>query len=271
MERSPGARKTPFTFSASVHQQLSMYALAASAAGVGALALSSPAQGKIVYTPADVVLTNYHLDLNHDGTSDFWFVRLASSHGTTSRATATSVLWANYPAHQPRPNSVAGRNGPAPLWPGEEIGPKRVWRQSGEEVEEVKQFYNVHNRTDKTNFYGAWANGGKGFKAHYLGLKFLINGKVHFGWARLNTAGVRGGHLDVILTGYAYETIPGKAIIAGQTKGAADELREEDFGSGASLTNPIPATPQPASLGVLALGAQAVPPWRRKESALERN
>lgn len=33
-----------------------------------------------------------------------------------------------------------------------------------------------------------------------------------------------------------------------------------------SLTNPIPDTPQPASLGMLALGAQSVPLWRRKKS-----
>jgi hypothetical protein len=35
------------------------------------------------------------------------------------------------------------------------------------------------------------------------------------------------------------------------------------------LTNPIPDIPQPASLGILALGAQGVPLWRRKESGLE--
>jgi hypothetical protein len=62
------------------------------------------------------------------------------------------------------------------------------------------------------------------------------------------------------LTGYAYETIPGKSIVAGRTKDS-----EDDFVPDASLANPIPETPQPASLGMLALGAQAVPLWRRKE------
>jgi hypothetical protein len=120
-------------------------------------------------------------------------------------------------------------------------------------------------RHDLLSVFRAWANGGKGFKGHYLGLKFLINGKVHYGWARLNTT---GGPAGTVLTGYAYETVPGKAIIAGQRKGA-DEPGEADFGSGAYLTNPIPDTPHTASLGMLALGAQGVPLWRRKESALE--
>jgi hypothetical protein len=36
----------------SLHQQLNAYALVASAAGVGVLALAQPAKAKIVYTPA---------------------------------------------------------------------------------------------------------------------------------------------------------------------------------------------------------------------------
>ena len=96
----------------------------------------------------------------------------------------------------------------------------------------------------------------------YLGLTFLRNGRTHYGWARLTVSGA----FVAKLTGYAYETIAGKSIIAGQTKGAADDPTNEDFGSDASLTNSIPDKPQPASLGTLALGAQGVPLCRRKVS-----
>ena len=48
----PQPPKTPSKLSDSVHHQLSLYALAASAAGVGVLALAQPADAKIVYTPA---------------------------------------------------------------------------------------------------------------------------------------------------------------------------------------------------------------------------
>jgi hypothetical protein len=104
---------------------------------------------------------------------------------------------------------------------------------------------------------GPWYN----VTDRYLGLSFQRNLRTHYGWAKL-TVGA-GNYAN--LTGYAYETIVGKSIKAGQTREADDN---ENFGPGASLTNPIPNTPQPASLGMVALGARGVPPWRRKESAL---
>jgi hypothetical protein len=60
------------------------------------------------------------------------------------------------------------------------------------------------------------------------------------------------------LTGYAYETIAGKAIKAGQTKSPDDTSIEA---SNASLNAP---TPQAATLGMLALGAPALSIWRRE-------
>jgi hypothetical protein len=43
--------RAPSKLSDSVHHQLNMYALAASAAGVGILALAQTAEAKIIYTP----------------------------------------------------------------------------------------------------------------------------------------------------------------------------------------------------------------------------
>jgi hypothetical protein len=63
-------RRQETTLSHSVHKRLNSYALAASAAGVGALALAQPAEAKIIYTPAHKTLHNgegFYLDLNHDG------------------------------------------------------------------------------------------------------------------------------------------------------------------------------------------------------------
>jgi hypothetical protein len=66
------------------------------------------------------------------------------------------------------------------------------------------------------------------------------------------------------LTGYAYETIAGRSIKAGQTKGAASDW-EEEIGS-ASLSAPVPVSPQPARLGAQAVGELGMSIWRRKES-----
>jgi hypothetical protein len=60
-------------------------------------------------------------------------------------------------------------------------------------------------------------------------------------------------------TGYAYETIPNKSIIAGKTKGPDDGTVEE---SNAALTVP---TSKPATLGLLALGSSGLSIWRREE------
>jgi hypothetical protein len=62
---------------------------------------------------------------------------------------------------------------------------------------------------------GPWKN----VRKRYLGLKFLIKGKTHYGWARLNVT-ISGDVINATLTGYAYETVAVKAIITGKTQGA---------------------------------------------------
>jgi len=50
MNRTSRCSRVPANLSQSVQRQLNMYALAAGAAGVGALALTQSAEAKIVYT-----------------------------------------------------------------------------------------------------------------------------------------------------------------------------------------------------------------------------
>ena len=101
--------------------------------------------------------------------------------------------------------------------------------------------------------HGPWAN----VTHRYLGLEFIIKGKVHYGWARLNNP--RGSWPT--LTGYAYETIPNKGITMGKTKGPDDAVGQ------ASPVSHSTAAAKPASLGMLALGTEGMMLWRRKEEA----
>jgi hypothetical protein len=201
-------------FSKSLHQQLNMYVLAASAAGVSALALAQPADAKIVYTRADkVIIGVFDLDLNHDGIADFVFARFI---GSTESTQGGYLRVGGYVSD----NSIVTTHrgyAAAALRAGVRIGGKR----DAGEISPPKyggpimaSFRRLCFEC-KTYFRGPWANGGKGIKNRYLGLKFLIKGKVHYGWARLNVA---PHSITATLTGYAYETIPGKAIIAGATK-----------------------------------------------------
>jgi hypothetical protein len=139
----------------------------------------------------------------------------------------------------------------AALRPGFVIGPKRTFFPG-------TRIMMTYTSCPPGGSHGPWHD----VTGLYLGLKFIINGNVHYGWARFNVHLTSGIHT---LTGYAYETIPNKAIIAGKTSGPADE-KDEDNSGDASLTSPIPDTPHSASLGMLALGVQGVPLWRRKES-----
>ncbi len=211
--------KKPSSLSEPFQRRLNSYALAASAAGVSVLALTGPAEGKIVYRSAHLVMDTsnsqiyYPIDLNHDGVRDFSFVAYAEA-GMSSQF---AFLRCNPLGENDVWGAVQGRGDEAALKPGVRLGP------GGHYASHISMAlaYSVRGRS---GFQGPWANGGKGVKDRYLGLKFAINGKTHYGWARLN---VKVGRLDnevyikATLTGYAYETIPNKSIIAGRTHGGA--------------------------------------------------
>jgi hypothetical protein len=254
---SPGPSRTPANLPASVHQQLNRYALAAGAAGVGMLASAQPTQAKIIYTPAHVNFSQHPLtlDLNHDGIGDFMLAlggRVESGGFVSQYAVA----------YAPRSNNTdeivaTAKGGYAPavaLRAGERIGPGRIFGGADILVAHTTQ---LGKGSSSTNWLDLWANGGKGLKDRYLGLKFMISGKVHFGWARV-TVTTSGKTFTTTLTGYAYETIPNKSIVAGKTKGP-EELRTS--GGDAALTTPAP---KPATLGLLAMGSPALSIWRRK-------
>jgi hypothetical protein len=223
MKRCSGLRKTA-DLPESVHQQLNMYVLAASAAGVGLLALSPSAEAKIVYTKTHVVIgTNhvYALDLNHDGMVDFKI---------DNHSFFTDAIVASLSAVPAANNAVVGAQthtgfpySAYALMRGAKVGPKQPF--SGGWMA----------WSDGANRGGRWAN----IRGRYLGLKFRIKGKIHYGWARLNVT-VGQSRITATLTGYAYETIPNKPIIAGKAKGKDVITVQPDIA--------------PGSLGSLALG-----------------
>jgi hypothetical protein len=211
-----------------------------------AWAMTQPCEGRIVYTRAHVVISinNYYdIDLNHDGVADFT-IKNAGNYGRYR-------LYASAAAGNGVVGSI-GSNGAqaAALIRGEQIGPGQMF---------VAPDVTMRECIRHAICWGDWDN----VTNRYLGLKFVIHGKLHYGWARLNVQ--EKVFFTATLTGYAYENIAGKSIKAGQTKEAADDPTNEDFNPGASLTNPLPDISR--SLGMLDLGAQGVPLWRWKESA----
>lgn len=255
MRRPAQTRKTT-NLSDSVRRQLNMYALAASAAGVGTLALAQPAEAKIVYTPADQKITPNHtipLDLTNDGIADFGLkdVHLRSSPYGFDQTGILSVIPAR-DANKAEGYFAFNRPYASALAAGVTIGPKGNFASGRRVMATVFSDTGAAHRGTAFQCDGPW---GKAVNS-YLGLEFRIEGEVHFGWARLSVT-CSDTNVYAALTGYAYETIPGEAIVAGATQGP----------EGAEPTDARTHAPEPATLGALALGAPGLAMWRRDESA----
>ncbi len=255
MKTFPPSSK-PVNLRDSLHQHLYMYALAASAAGVSVLAMVQPGEAEIIYTPVYNITPNhtFHLDLNGDGTTDFKihdsftctsFCEVIAGAITVKPAQAGNEVW----------GYAAGSHSFASALPaGVLIGSTGKFSPNNKVM--ASGGYDAGTTT-----VGFCAGPWKNQKNRYLGLKFMISGEVHFGWARLSETCGKNGENNALLTGYAYETVPNQGIIAGRTKGKADD---GEIGSVAPppLSSPAPA---PATLGLLAKGAPGRCIWRRNE------
>jgi hypothetical protein len=260
MKRSPRPPRTPSNLSDTVHQRLNSYAMAASAAAVGVLVLAQQSEGKIVYTPVHEVIPRGHpglllLDLNHDGTADFKFENWWNndrSLGPTGSLSAFPAQKANGVLGYGTADKIGLVYFASALRAGARIGPKASFFSA--------KFIDWMYRAGYA--WGPWKN----VKNRYVGLRFILHGKTHYGWARLNVSTGQNLKITAVLTGYAYETIPNKPIGAGQIKGT------DEATSGIGQPEDAISTPSPrsATLGVLAAGAHARSLRRRQSLGATR-
>lgn len=199
--------------SESLHKRLNAYALAASAAGVSVLVSAQPAEAKIIYTSAHVRIPpshSYAIDMNQDGVTDITLSNVYRGLGTTY----LNYFWAK-PSGQ---NAVLSSGGVAAvLRRGVVIGSQAPFPPGEQLMLKVAHFCSRTTQGGGSCFTtraGLW-----GQKDAYLGLKFFISGKVHYGWLRLKVGWGRkeGLRIRPLLQGYAYETIPNKPIVTGKT------------------------------------------------------
>jgi len=258
-------------------RRLLAYATAAGAAGVGALALAKPAEAKIVYTRVIIPLGHgaTALDLNNDGIADFGFCNGsfydAGPSSSSSCALARrrernssdkrrppspfgqwlSVFPAKAKIHANRiwgTSTWRGGAAAAPLAAGFDVGPKLKFAPG------ARIMATWGSSSGSPHYGGPWKNG-----AHtYLGLRFVISGQVHYGWARLNVHADDSG-VTATLTGYAYETVPNRPIVTGKRRGA------NEMGEGSQSAGSPTSSPSAAGLGRLARGA-AIADVRKKPS-----
>jgi hypothetical protein len=237
--------------SKSLRHRLDTYAIAASAAGVGILASAQTSEAKVVYTPANIPISGIvSVDLNNDGIVDFGINLFG--YGAEAFMAATSIgqnrVWGDgFLASHLLAGVLVGPNPKKFALGNVGCGPS----SRSHTCKAMNSFFDFSGYFSSA---GPWAKTKNG----YLGLKFYIKGKVHFGWARLHRA-----KLDEnwVLTGYAYETVARKPIITGQKKGP------EEISSVGYATPLVHSAPdlRPTTLSMLALGSPALSIRRREQ------
>lgn len=235
---SKARNATPFT--PKTEKKLMGYVALASASGVAILALAQSSEAKVIYTAAHQKLplnTDYSLDVNGDGIADFTLFASSILGGArpkgktyTFNSDAELAIFA-----VTKSNQVWGARAAVSALPsGVKVGASGKFGTSNFILGGV-----FATDSEPPTYYGPWAPQAGNVKEHYVGLKFVIDGEIHYGWARLN-AQIRQplkGNVQAVLTGYAYETVANASIITGEISG------------------PNVAETGPATLGRLAVGA----------------
>jgi hypothetical protein len=245
MKDASRSLRTPCQLSSTTHKNLNDYALSAAAAGVAILSLHPPAAAEVVYTPTDQRIAfgrKLALDVNNDGVVDFELVNFLHLSTTPfgddlsiRPAAAGNGVWGSRPK--------AFYYAAAALPAGVQVGPGGAFldRAAGMAYASQTGFTFVSG--------GQW----KDATNRYLGLKFVINGELHYGWARLTVhADKMKEQVTATLTGYAYETVANQAILTGQTQSGSIRSRTD--------------SPAASRLGLLALGFRGLAAWRREDS-----
>jgi hypothetical protein len=221
------------------------YALAA----MGVVTCARPAAANIVFTKANKTIFSgsIPIDLNHDGVMDFTLVNRSVPYSSSTYLEKLGVRGGAGAAVIGRQQGNTLSAFDAPLsW---SIGPNSP-----------KGFVSVGHQSARmlsaggrccVNPVGPWKN----VTNKYLGFRFNVNGEAHYGWARLSVSAI-GGTIKTTLTGYAYETQPSTAILAGDRGPNAEQASDFD----------APAAGGP-TLGSLSLGIGGLDIWRRRTVA----
>ena len=154
--------------------------------------------------------------------------------------------------------TAGGSHGPyaSALLRGAKIGASDHFLSGKDTIEDTYFNYHTYFQGFK-NFYGKWAGN---HPNRFLGVRFKISGKIHYGWVRItvNSALTHPFNLmSATITEYGYETIANKTLDAGLASTNAADLQSSTM-----------TEPRHASLGMLALGTEGLSLWRREEGSV---
>jgi len=265
-------KREPARLTGKLETNLFTYAIAASAAGVGLMALSQAAEAKVIATQANIVVPIngglVQFDINGDGVPDFGLSATTFLNTFTGgvRHAGKPLLGGVFgghlrvvPAQAANEVGVHGSIGTTPcaadLHAGVRIGPAFAFDQNTILMAGIIGTGCAGSSQAYCNWKGSHP------PEPFLPVKFTdTSGLVHYAWVRISVQQSDTTHFNATITGYAYETTPNMHIFAGATGGADSD---------ASFIDPAgvlaPKAPEAASLGMLALGAPGLAAWRRQE------
>jgi hypothetical protein len=191
-----------------------MYALAAGAASVAALAVPQ-AEAGVVYSHVNTRISSgsgYLLDLDSNGVADFAFNNRIDLH---SMSAVGSFLVGGESSNQ----VVVSSNGcAAAVGQGTRIDSHANFGKVGLSPEMA--FFSSTGGVVK-NAGCPWTKN----EVSFLGLKFSISGKTHYGWARVKLYWVPSKGINAVLTDYAYESQANTGICVGN-KGRGTDVNK---------------------------------------------
>jgi len=233
--------------SESLQHRLSAYAIAAGAAGVSVLACSVPADAAPICTTLSVKLVSVETYALNPAGQMLPPFNIAQTFENVSSLSNTFWNRGFFTPNSVGANALLGAKGlPANLVSGASIGPAGQFGKG--------QSYGLLFSYGPNNNGGYSHHRGNlkfGKTIDLVGFKFSLAGKTHYGWIRMQITLGPGGGFNTTATfthilGYGYESTPDTAILAGSCTAARGD------------------NVAPASLGVLALGSEGLPLWRRK-------
>jgi hypothetical protein len=213
--------------SAILDHRLLLYTIAAGAAMVGATSSSA----EVLFTPSKALLhgpiAKLDIDLDHDGLADFQVALKPCLSASGYQTIGCLKVYGASPSNEvvaDVAHDVAALRIRGPISSG------RAFLQSCYMGTAFGYHFNWCNVTNR-----------------FLGVRFLVNGEVHFGWIGFRHVDGFRGKMGAALAGWAYETQPDKSIGAG------------DMGSSENG-----ATIQPTSLEILSAGYSGVEQRRKR-------
>jgi hypothetical protein len=191
------------------------------------------------------------VDINKDGIPDFQFSLSTLAYHTFHANLSVKALTGG--ALIGGPGSRGGGPYASALVRGAKIGPLAHFSSTADHFDTIERSQGAGNsQTYHRRLYGKW---GDDPANRFLGVRFKIGGATHYGWVRL-TVLTDNRTITATITGYAYETVPNKPILAGTAgRASAAAANAED-------TQPTGGT----GLGMLALGADGLALWRDPRS-----